>query len=284
MKLDLNQDLDNYEQVRRWENSKRGRELYKLPKEVIPCINQLLITPIEEGNHRSKTGLYIAVDLRRCDIPEDKIEKILRHWNLSNIPPLPDKEIRGILKQSDKRNTEGDYKYSPGCNKQPFLDLCVGKDSCNYYLKNFKGKRTTEPNYLGMGWQYVLTSREREILFYVLPKIEKNRKLFKGNPIIITVRQLHHYTGISQRYFKEILTSLTNYGLITYEPGSPQVWKQEATMIRRSIPAPEIPKRYGEEENYKEYKQVMKERLNAKKTSDNISKTRSKESPEIRKL
>jgi len=282
VRLELNQELDNNEQIRRWERAKIGVNTYKLTKEIRPCIGQLLVTPIEEGG-RSKTGLYIAVELRKYDIPEEKITKVLNHWNLNNLPPMAYKEIRGILNQSDKKDTKGNYLYSPGCNNY-LKDFCIGKDSCGYYLKNYKGKRSTEPNYLGMGWQYVLTSREREILFYVLPKIEKTRKLTKGSPIIINVRQLHFHTGISQRYFNEIFTNLKEYGLITHKPGSPQIWKHEATEIKRIIPAPEIPRRYKETEAYKEFKQEMKVRLNGKTTTDNIPKTRSKKTAKIRKL
>jgi hypothetical protein len=275
VKLDLEQELDSQEQIRRLEKSKAGIDLYKLPKGTRPCISQLLITPIEEGNGRSKSGLFIAVELRRCDIPENKIEKILRHWNSSNIPPLKDKEIRGILKQSSKKNTKGSYMYSPGCNNH-LLNYCIGKDLCNYYIRNFKGKGSIEPNYLSKGWQYVLTAREH-LLLRKLKDIETARNLSAGSPIVITVKQLNYHTGINTRYFREILTSLSNYGLVTYIPGSPQVWEHKATEIRRVIPAPEIPKRYREEENYKEYKKVMKERLKTKEeTSDalaNLKKT-----------
>lgn len=266
--MDLDQDLGHYEQVRRWENAKRGIETYELPKEIRPCISQLLVTRTEEGVGigRSKTGLYIAVELRKYDVAENKIEKVLRHWNLNNnTPPLADKEIRGILKQSSKQNTKGDFKYSPGCNKH-LMSFCIGKNDCNYYQKNFKSRGSIEPNYLAMGWQYVLTSREREILFYVLPKIERNRKLTKGSPIVITVKQLSYYTGIHSNKFKEILTSLDNYSLIKYKPGSPQVWKHVATEIRRVIPPPEIPLRYRENEDWVEYKKDMKRRLKEKKT------------------
>ncbi len=265
------QGLDSYDQVRLWEKANIGMNLYNLPKEIRPCISQLLVTSLEEGNGRSKSGLYIAVELRKYDITEEKIEKVLNHWNLSNMPPLNDKEIRGILKQSDKKDLKGSFKYSPGCNKD-LQDFCVGKDSCNYYIKNFKGKSSIEPNYLGMGWQHVLTSREREVLFYVLPKIEKIRKLKKGSPIVITVRQLNYHTGIDQRYFNEILTNLKDYGLLDYKPGLPQVWKHKATEIRRIIPAPEIAKRYRKAEAYKEFKQDMKARLSKKTVEFNMLK------------
>jgi hypothetical protein len=267
--LNLDQDLDSYEQIRRWENAKRGVETYNLPKEIRPCISQLLVTKTEEGVGlgRSKTGLYIAVELRKYDIPEDKIEKVLKHWNRNNnIPPMADKEIRGILKQSSKKNTKGDFKYSPGCNNSYLVCFCIGKNDCNYYQKNFKGRGSTEPNYLAMGWQYVLTSREREILFYVLPKIERNRKLTKGSPIVITVKQLSYYTGIYSNKFKEILTCLDNYGLIKYKPGSSQLWKHQATEIRRIIPPPEIPMRYRENEDWVGYKKAMKRRKKEQKS------------------
>jgi len=281
--LDLSRDLDEYEFIRRLEKSKIGNDRYKLPKEVRPCISQLLITSVEAGNKRSEKGLYIAVELRRCGISEDKIEKILNSWNLDNIPPLKSKEIRGILKQSSKRNTRGNYLYSPGCNNRYLADYCIGKDLCNYYIRNFKGKGSTEPNYLSMGWQYVLTAREH-LLLRKLKDIEVARNLSKGSPIVITFRQLEYHTGINKRYFNEILASLDNYGLVAYEIGSQQLWKHKATEIRRVIPAPEIPKRYREEEAYKEFKGIMKARLKGKATEGNIPKTESKRSLKYRSL
>ena len=83
---------------------------------------------------------------------------------------MAEKEIRGILKQSEKKKRNGEFLYSPGCNKD-LLIFCINKQDCEYYQKNFKIKGKREPNYLGQCWQYVLTSREREILFYVLPRI-----------------------------------------------------------------------------------------------------------------
>jgi len=58
VKLDLSRDLDEYEFIRRLEKSKIGNDRYKLPKEVRPCISQLLITSVEAGNKRSEKGFF----------------------------------------------------------------------------------------------------------------------------------------------------------------------------------------------------------------------------------
>lgn len=258
--LKLEQEPDSWEQIKYWEEIHKANIRYKLPKETRPCISKILATSIEEGDipGRSKSGLYIAVELRKHGFADEKIRKRLISWNTNNDPPMAEKEIRGILKQSEKKKRNGEFLYSPGCNKD-LLIFCINKQDCEYYQKNFKIKGKREPNYLGQCWQYVLTSREREILFYVLPRMEGVRKTKKGNKIITTVRELNYWTGINQSYFNKILSNLANYGLIKYTPGSSRLWEHKATEIQRIIPPPEIPVSYRNNKTYKEYKKYMKE-------------------------
>ena len=49
------------------ENSKKALQLYKLPKDIRPCISNLLLTEVAKGDYpdRKRVGLFIAVELRR---------------------------------------------------------------------------------------------------------------------------------------------------------------------------------------------------------------------------
>lgn len=266
--MELHEELEYTQHIKRLEDTKSAMQLYRLPRHFRACIAQLLITSTIEGSipGRSKTGLYIAVEMRRCDLPEDKIKKTLDHCNQNNQPPMAEKEIRGILKQSDKRDTKGAFKYSPGCNRH-LADYCIGKDTCTYYRENFKGRRSKEPNYNSLGWQHVLNAREY-LTLKALKDIEVTRRLSKGSPIVITLRQLTWYTGINFRRFKDILIKLKAYSLISYEPGSPQLWKGKATEIKRSIPAPEIPRRYREREAWVEFREEVKAKIAREKAKN----------------
>ncbi len=170
--------------------------------------------------------------------------------------------------RSEKKKLNDQYLYSPGCNNEQLKEYCIGKESCYYYQKNFKGKGSREPSWVSLGWQHVLTAREQLLLCYVLPRIEGIRKQKKGTNLTIAVRELNQWTGIDQSDFKDICSRLEYYGLIEYTLGSSRVWEHKASEIRRIIPPPEIPNEYRIEEKnkgYKKYKAEIRQKFNKAK-------------------
>jgi hypothetical protein len=228
---------------------------YSLPKNIRPCVSALLNKSVmskENGGDlgRQTAGLMIATDLRNNGIPEGQIKKRLDVWNSNNAPPLKAKEIKGILIQCFKLKPNGKYAYSYTCGGKytdllQFEGVCLGKETCLYYRDNYNKKGyKTQVNYVATNWQYILTTREQYILFHVIPELERLKKVFPGYWLITTYRELSHYTGIQQRYFKSILKALKDYGLIDYIPGIQRLWEHQGTKIRRVIPPPQLPREF----------------------------------------
>jgi hypothetical protein len=241
--------------------------IYSLPQNIKPCISYLLGKPItakENGGilGRQTAGLLIAIDLRKNGYTEEQIHKRLNIWNRNNLPPLKPSEIKGILTSCFKQKANGVYKYNPGCNGRytELLQLegaCLGTETCIYYLTNYVKKGIKRKvNYMAIGWQYVLTPREQILLFYVIPELEKLKRVYTGHKLITNYRELHKYTGIDQKYFKDILGALKQYGLIEYTPGTQRLWEHKGTEIKRIIPPPKIPAEYINKP--KEYKHKSK--------------------------
>ena len=222
------------------ENSKKALHLYKLPKDIRPCISNLLLTEVAKGDYpdRKRVGLFIAVELRRIGFKDSEVEVRVDHWNNGNEPPLPACDIRGVLKQSDKGNGKGGYKYSPGCNND-MQEYCVDKDLCFYYKNNFqKSKKTVEPDYIKLGWQNKLNIGQTLLLFHTIPALEKRREFKRGSKMYVSYRELSYLSGINIRYIGPYLRKLANHGLIEFVPGQPRIWEKKASEVKRVIPAP----------------------------------------------
>ena len=58
------------------ENSKKALHLYRLPKDIRPCISNLLLTEVAKGDYpdRKRVGLFIAVELRRIGFKDSEVE------------------------------------------------------------------------------------------------------------------------------------------------------------------------------------------------------------------
>jgi len=240
---------------------------YSLPEAIRPCVASMIDKPmqsIKSGGSlgRQTAGMMIATNLRALGQTAEQIAKRLSIWNRSNLPPLPRNEFKNILTQAFKQKSNGQYSYNYGCNGKyyellQFEDVCIGKEYCYYYQQRYL-KKGIKPkvNYIATSWQHVLTSREQLVLFYVIPELEKLKKVWPGYTLFTTYRELNKYTGIQERYFKDILEALKQYGLIDYTPGTQYFWEHQATEIKRIIPPPKIPKEYINKP--KEYKRKTK--------------------------
>ena len=231
------------ERIRNLEKSKEALQYYKLPKDTRPCISNLLLTQFAKGDYpdRKRVGLFIAVELRRIGFNDSQVEVRLIGWNYDNRPPLPSSDIRGILKQSDKKNDKGSYKYSPGCNKD--LEIyCVEKDLCFYYKQNFlSNKQEKEPDYIALKWQNYLTTGQTLLLFHIIPILEKRRGIKRGSRLFVSYRELSYLSGINISYIGSHLRKLKEFGLIEFIPGQPRVWQKKASELNRILPPPDNP-------------------------------------------
>ena len=254
---------------------------YDLPQNIKPCVcallNKSVMAKAKGGDLGRRTaGLIIATDLRNNAISEEQIKKRLDIWNRQNDPPMPQKDIRGILKSTYVLKPNGTYKWNYSCNGKyyetlQFEEVCLGKETCYYFRDNYNKKGYKQQiNYTATGWQYVLTPREQYILFHVIPLLEKLKKVYPGYLLFTNYRELNSYTGIQERYFKDILKTLMTYGLIDYKPGTQRLWEHKGTEIRRIIPPPKIPREFINKP--KEFKKAIKKQRgeNGQDTTNNI--------------
>jgi hypothetical protein len=236
---------------------------YQIPEQFIdkPCIANLLAG--DEGISRNISGLILTTELFKKGIEPEKIEGILRKWNIDKCDPsLKEIEIKHILQSGFKTNREGKPKYDYGCNNE-LNAFCIseGKDGCFYYQAYVKDIiRVTEPDYIKLKWQHVLTVREFLMIAYIIPSLERKRSFPRGSRIYASIREYSAMSGINQRFITSILKSLSHYGLIQHKAGIGRNWEKKASEVTRILPPPEIPKEYAEDmQALKRYKNINKQ-------------------------
>ncbi len=234
---------------------------YQIPEQSLqkPCIANLLSG--DGGASRNISGLILVTELVKTGLEKEKIEAILRKWNTEKLDPsLSEAKIRRILTSGFAVDSLGKPKYDYGCNNslQVFC-LPEGKEACIYYQNYIKAKEISEPSYISLKWQHVLTPREYSIIAHFIPYLEGKRHYKKGARIFVSVRELEAITGINKRFITGILKSLSDYGLIEYRAGIGRNWEKKASEIKRIIPPPKIPEEYSEDiPALKEYKKLHK--------------------------
>ena len=243
-----------------YQRQKEVARFYNIQEASIPkpCIANLLAG--DEGTSRNISGLILASELLKNGLAPEQIIDIVRKWNIAKCDPnLAEYQLRAIFKSAFK--IEGKAKYDYGCNNR-LNAFCIpeGKAGCFYYQNHIKGNQAIpEPNYIGLSWQHVLTSREFSIIAYFLPYIERKRQYKKGSRLYVSVREYEAVTGFNKRYIAEILRSLKSYGLIEYRAGIGRNWEKKASEVTRILPPPEIPKEYTENiTDLKSYKKLIK--------------------------
>ena len=230
------------------EKVKESNNSNNLPDYLKPCVSLILKTPISKDFTYSRNDYcyLIFTEFRRIGVIKEKARLKIDKWDYLNNPPLPESEIRSCLKSAYKD------KKTHGCNNPMLEEFCLklgGIENCHYYKQLPKGYiKYSEFDYTNYGWQKVLTPRERLVLFYIIPLIEKKRGFKPGSRIYITCRELEKISGINKRYFshdkynKNILDKLKHSNLIEYIPGKRHIWNKTANRIKRTIPIPIPPK------------------------------------------
>ena len=248
--------------LKAYERTKEVSKLYKISEKYLikPCIVNLLAG--DNVISRNTSGLILASELLKNGLEKEQIKSIVKRWNNEKCEPnLRENELRKIFNSAFKTKADGKPKYDYGCNTK-LQSFCIGKENCIYYQKFLKDKtKTSEPNYVGLKWQHVLTSREFLMIAYFIPYLERKRQYKKGSKIFVSVRELEAITGFNKRYITEILRSLNDYGLIEYKAGISRNWEKKASEIRRILPPPKIPEEFTEDkQTLKRYKKIHKQK------------------------
>jgi len=91
--------------------------------ETYPCIRKIL-NGVPEGI-RTKCGFELARYFLSIRNPMDIVESIMNDWNMKNLPPLSDEEIKGIIYGLDINKS----KNAPNCN-EPIMKQFCNRDRC----------------------------------------------------------------------------------------------------------------------------------------------------------
>ena len=94
------------------------------------CVRRALLEGTRHG-HRNQVGYMVATELRRIGISHERAQAVLSGvWNPRNSPPLPEAEIRTMV-----RSAYQGPKRTFGCRPDGGLRRaleCVGQDRCLY--------------------------------------------------------------------------------------------------------------------------------------------------------
>ena len=200
-----------------------------------PCVALMLDQPFPQGPgfSRNPVAYILATEFRRLGKETEPGFKCLSLWNRQNKPPLPETEIRGII-----RSAWSKYK-TYGCNHPILLNFCIDKKACHYYQRFITKKRPnwSISDFYRNGWPHVLTPSER-LLYLALPEAEKDKGTFPGEAVFATYHHLHRLSGVGKGGIRACLLSLRDAGLIEVIIGLPFRWQHQATEMRRILPIP----------------------------------------------
>jgi hypothetical protein len=183
---------------------------------------------------RDAAAVALTAELLRIGMDTDEIEARLNDWNRFNSPPLKPDEIQRAI----ENGSAGKYDYS--CEHSILAYFCIGSDCPVDKRKKLKDRKVQNFRFLDYGWQQVLSNRQVLIYYAALPYLEVKRRAGPGGMIYASHVQLAKTCGISYRRMGDDLQVLADLGLITYKPGLPQVWKHQASEVRRIIPIPRL--------------------------------------------
>jgi len=246
------------------ENKEKSNNLYRLEMDQLkPCVQNILLNKFSAYSKptnrqeellqnlsldRSKACHIIAVELTLKDLQTNRIEEILTKWNKQNNPPLSPSDIRSTIRSANTKDKNGKFKYLHAYSCKWFssqaIDFCIGQDICYYKLGFLSNGKQTEPDYISLGWQHILSAGELLTLIVGIPTIERLRSFRKGSDLFVATRLLEKITGLHYTGFRKILTRLKELGLIEYIPGKQHKRYGLASTIKRILPPPQIPKEY----------------------------------------
>lgn len=89
-------------------------------RDILPCIAQTISTGTDSGS-RNNTGIVIANSLYQCGLTDDEVDAKLEEWNDNNTPPLPEYELKTIIR-SARQMTNNGYRY--GCSYMKEIGAC----------------------------------------------------------------------------------------------------------------------------------------------------------------
>ena len=201
-----------------------------------PCIALMLDQSFPQGPgfSRNPIAYILATEFRRLGKESEAGLKCLSLWNRQNKPPLPETEIRTIVKSAYRTN------YTFGCTRNPILlNFCIDKALCHYYQRTVQRKRpnTSIQDFFSNGWPLVL-SRCEMCLYLALTEAERLKGTFPGQTVFAKFDLLHRLSGVAKGGMRAYLVSLRDSGLIELKIGSPFYWQHQATQVKRIFPIP----------------------------------------------
>jgi len=212
-----------------------ARRLNVDPAAVKPCFAR--IAPVAEGSRNSTAFMY-ATELRRMGAAEAVAWTDLLRWNGVCKPPMSARELRNTFESAWR----GSKKY--GCRGLLAATWCIGRDKCDWYKRNVKGRRKCrEEDFLDYGWPGLLKSSEFRV-YMALVRLEKARGVGAGGVVIASTRDYAATGGLYRSQVMGSLEGLERRGLLLIlERGEPRSkgLPGRACQVKRVVPILEPP-------------------------------------------
>lgn len=207
---------------------------------VRPCIAQKYTDGEAKGGGRNPSAFMIAVEAVSHLLSDDDLYRVLRTYNTRLDPPLPDSELRKVIRQAKKE------KYHPfSCHNPQLANYCIGPD-CPHTSPDAMWRFTTvSANGLTRsGWLPHLSAVQVK-LFLGLYRIARLKGLGPRHPIHFTYRELERVSGVSRKYHRSNLVSLLRKGLLADLCISTESGKASSFSFPETLPIPPINEPHG---------------------------------------
>ncbi len=203
-------------------------------QDIRPCIAQLMEMALKKGDfpNRNEAALIIATEMDRIGKNYDEGYLRVEQWNKYHQPPLRLNELRKAV----NNGYLGKYNYS--CGHAVLKSLCIGEECPWINRVRSKQKDVNDMAFFDYHWSHYLTSRQVLLYSGILPHFERKRRVGKGGLIFVSHRELAEALGKDRSRIGQDLVALAAVGLIEYTPGTPRVWENKASEIRRCFPVP----------------------------------------------
>lgn len=176
---------------------------------VRPCVAQIFFQGASRGDGRQPLAHLLGVEMFTLGLPNERTGDLLREWNLRVAPPLPEGEIRKVLRRLER---PGCWSYS--CKNPKLAVFCIGED-CPHGSNNarWEGSEVTPNGLTASGWIAELSAVEVKV-FLGLYRLARLKGRGPAGKVPFCFRELERVCGVNRRYHRDILNRLQSKTLL----------------------------------------------------------------------
>lgn len=225
----LNKDVVGMKELEKLQEFERVRGKLKLPRDIKPCIVELLKNSNNWRNDKRKVFI-VGCELYRVGQTEKQIGAILT-MDLG----VKESKVRNILKGVEKG------KYEFGCATLELEGLCNydHRKDCFWWqaIPKRSKKSYNERDFWRYGWTEELSSAE-SIMYLAVREIEKRRNYQAGARLFVNRKQMAKTSGLSGKWAIRCCEKLAKVGLIKFKVGVRHLHYGKASEVKRVLPIP----------------------------------------------